>query len=229
MKGLSADCRHGPEQTVDRRLLGRIERQTRSRRGRVWASFGIEVASSLWNGFFITRKVATMTSICTGGFLAIALIGSGTAVQAQSQQASQRVQAEVSERTSPSLTADELAGPMVVRQANGLDGNEIVLAAGDSIGKIDEVVYSNIDGDFYGVIEVDGILDVGEVERRIVALADLEYDADEDRLYLSPSRKVEELAEFDAELYSEIDNETTVQIRSRTGSDNIIQDSDSNE
>ncbi len=171
-----------------------------------------------------------MKTVYTGGFLAIALIGSGAAaVQAQPQEASQRVQAEASERTSPSLTADDLAGPMVVRQANALDDHEIVLADGNSIGKIDEVVYSNIEGDFYGVIEVGGILDIGEVERRIVALEDLEYDADEDRLYLSSSRDVEELAEYDAELYSETDNETTVQLRSRTGSENIIQDRDPNE
>ena len=88
----------------------------------------------------ISHQVATVKCIYTGGFLAIALIGSGTAVQAQSQQASQRVEAEAPERTSQSVTADELSGPMVVRQAKGLDGTEIVLANGDSIGKIDEIV-----------------------------------------------------------------------------------------
>jgi hypothetical protein len=108
---------------------------------------------------------------------------------------------------------------MLVRQAKGLDGTEIVLANGESIGKIDEIVHSNIDGDYYGVLEVGGILGIGEAKRRIVALEDLEYEADEDRLYLSSSQKVEELAEFDAELYSEIDNETTVQLRSRAGAE----------
>jgi hypothetical protein len=108
---------------------------------------------------------------------------------------------------------------MVVRQATGLDDTEVVLANGDSIGKIDEIVHSNIDGDFYGVLEVGGIFGIGEAKRRIVALEDLEYDADENRLYLSSSRNVEELAEFDAELYSETDNETTVQIRSRGGAE----------
>ena len=69
------------------------------------------------------------------------------------------------------------------------------------------------------MFEVGGILGIGETKRRVVSLEDLEYDADEDRLYLSLSQKVEELAEFDAELYLEIDNETTVQLRSRAGAE----------
>ena len=146
---------------------------------------------------------------CTGAY--------GTAVEAQSERDSQGDQAKQTEQDSRSAPADELSGPMVIRQATGLDDTEIVLENGDSIGKIDEIVHSNVDGDFYGVLEVDGVLDAGESKRRIVALEDLEYDVDEDRLYLSASRNVEELAEFDAELYSEIDNETTVQIRSRAG------------
>jgi hypothetical protein len=161
-----------------------------------------------------------MKCIHTGSVLAIALAGYGTAVEAQApQQAGQDVQQEQTERASQSVTADELSGPMVVRQATGLDDTEVVLANGDSIGKIDEIVHSNIDGDFYGVLEVGGVLGIGEAKRRIVALEHLEYDADENRLYLSSSQNVEELAEFDAELYSEIDNETTVQIRSRASAE----------
>lgn len=158
-----------------------------------------------------------MKGIITGGLLAIALAGYGTAVQAQSpREASEDSQAKQPEGANQGVTVDELAGPLVVRQATGLDDTEVVSANGETIGKIDEVVHSNIDGDFYGVIEVDGVLDIGETKRRVVALKDLEYDTDENRLYLSSSRNVEELAEFDAELFSEIDNETTVQIRSRS-------------
>jgi hypothetical protein len=161
-----------------------------------------------------------MKDIITGGLCVIALAGYGAAIQAQSsQEAGQEAQAGQTERASEAVKVDELAGPMVVRQAKGLDNTEVVLANGDSIGKIDEIVHSNIDGDFYGVLEVGGILDVGESKRRIVALEDLEYDPEEKRLYLSATENVEELAEFDAELYSEIDNETTVQIRSRAGAE----------
>jgi hypothetical protein len=158
-----------------------------------------------------------MKSVYVVSSLAIALTAYGTTVRAQSEQDGQGVQAEQTDQAKRPATADELSGPMVIRQATGLDNTEIVLANGESIGKIDEIVHSNVDGDFYGVLEVDGILDDGEAKRRIVALEDLEYDVDEDRLYLSSSRNVEDLAEFDAELYSEIDNETTVQIRSRAG------------
>ena len=104
---------------------------------------------------------------------------------------------------------------MIVRQATGLADLEVMSANGDSIGEIDEVVYSNVDGEFYGVLEVSGILGIGDVQR-LVALNDLEFDPNEERLYLSSSPDLEEaLAEFDPELYSETENETTVQIRSR--------------
>jgi hypothetical protein len=164
-----------------------------------------------------------MKRIYTASFLAIALSGYGAAVQAQDQaprQPAPGAQAEPTEPAGPSVTADqsvtadELSGPMIARQATGLDDIEVLSANGESIGEIDEIVHSNVDGKYYGVLEVGGILGVGETER-LIDLDHVEFDAEEERLYLSSSQNVEELAEFDPELFSEIDNETTVQLRSR--------------
>lgn len=152
-----------------------------------------------------------MNRIYTGSLLAFVLIGFGTALYAQDPG-----QAGHAEQADHPVTVEELPGELIARQATSLDGTEVVSENGDSIGEIDEVVHSNVDGKYYGVIDVGGFLGIGESER-LIALEDLEYDADEERLYLSPIRTVEDLAEFDMELFSESDNESTVQIRSRAG------------
>jgi hypothetical protein len=157
-----------------------------------------------------------MKCIYTGSILAIALSSYGTVVQAQApQQAGQDAHAKQTESASQSSTADQLPGEFIARQATGLADTVVVSANGESIGEINEIVHSNVDGHYYGVLQVSGVLGIGETER-LIALEDLEYDADENRLYLSSSQKLEELAEFDMELFSEIDNETTVQLRMRT-------------
>lgn len=154
-----------------------------------------------------------MNRIYTGSFLAIALTGYGTALYAQDPRP-----AGDAEQADHPITVEEMPGEMIARQATSLDGTEVVSENGDSIGEIDEIVHSTVDGKYYGIIDVGGFLGIGESER-LVALEDLEYDANEERLYLSPIRSVEGLAEFDMDLFDESDNESTVQIRSRASAD----------
>jgi hypothetical protein len=122
--------------------------------------------------------------------------------------------AQVAQPAGQAARAGQASGAMVTRQATQLDDVVVVSASGEDIGEIDEIVRSSADGKHYGVLEIGGILGVGETEK-LVALEDLEYDADENRLYISASQNVEQLPDFDEELYTELDGEMTVQVRSR--------------
>jgi hypothetical protein len=146
-------------------------------------------------------------------------VGAGAQVENEARvQRQAQADSQQPNRAGPaqSANADRASGAMVSRQATQLDDVVVVSASGDEIGELDEILRSDADGEYYGVLEIGGLLGIGETEK-LVALEDLEYDARENRLYMSERQNVEQLADYDEgeESYTELDGDMTVQVRAR--------------